>query len=82
MALKTSKHAIALIQAHGGMDTTKKRRKRAFGAAKAKKDAKAYIVPTCRSESGGEVKGREGKPIAHHSRHGNDNYVAYSMLAM
>jgi hypothetical protein len=33
------------------MGTTKKRRNRAFGAAKAKKDAKAYIAPTCRFES-------------------------------
>ena len=81
MALKTSKHAIAPIQAHAGMDTTK-RRKRAFGAAKVKNDAKAYIAPTCRFESGGEVKGREGKPIAHYSRHGNNNCVAYSMLVM
>ena len=43
------------------MGITKKRRRRAFGAAKAKKDAKVYIAPTCRFESGGEVKGREEK---------------------
>ncbi len=80
--MKMTNHAIAPIQAHVGMGTTKKRRKHAFKAAKAKKDAKAYITPTYRFESGGEVKGREGKPIVHHSHHGNDNCIAYSMLAM
>lgn len=66
------------------MGTTKKRRNRARGAAKAKKDAKAYIAPTCRFESvkGGDGREGEGETQAHHSRHGNDNCVAYSMLAM
>jgi hypothetical protein len=41
------------------MGTTKKRRNRAFGAAKAKKDAKAYIAPTCRIFE--SVKGGEGE---------------------
>jgi hypothetical protein len=44
-ALKTSKHAMALMQAHAGMGTTKKRRNCARGAAKAKKEARAYIAP-------------------------------------
>ena len=64
------------------MGTTKKRRKRVFGAAKAKKDAKAYIAPTCgESIKRGKGKGR-GKTTTHHLRHGSDNCVAYSMLAM
>jgi hypothetical protein len=33
------------MQAHAGMGNTKKRRNRAFGGAKAKKDANAYIAP-------------------------------------
>jgi hypothetical protein len=33
------------MQAHAGMGTTKKRRNCARGAAKAKKDARAYIAP-------------------------------------
>jgi len=60
-ALYTSKHAIAPIQAHAGMGTTKKRRNRAFGAAKAKKDARAYIAPASRSESVREYSTRFGE---------------------
>jgi hypothetical protein len=40
---------MAPMQAHAGMGTTKKRRNRAFGAAKAKKDAKPYIAPAPRT---------------------------------
>lgn len=36
---------MAPMQAHAGMGTTKKRRNFARGAAKAKKDARAYIAP-------------------------------------
>ena len=36
---------MAPMQAHAGMGTTKKRRNCARGAAKAKKDARAYIAP-------------------------------------
>jgi hypothetical protein len=66
------------------MGTTKKRRNRARGAAKAKKDAKAYIAPICRFESvkGGNGREEEGETQAHHSRRGNDNCAGYSMLAM
>jgi hypothetical protein len=41
---------MAPMQAHPGMGITKKRRKRAFGAANAKKDAKAYIAPAPRTD--------------------------------
>jgi hypothetical protein len=43
------------------MRTTKKRRNGAFGAAVAKKDAKAYTAPTCRFESGNGKEEEETK---------------------
>ncbi len=43
--LYTSKQAMPPMHAQAGIGSTKKSRNRARGAAKAKKDAKAYIAP-------------------------------------
>ena len=44
-ALYTSKQAMPPIHAQAGIGSTKKSRNLAWGAAKAKKDARAYIAP-------------------------------------
>jgi hypothetical protein len=44
---------MAPMQAHAGMGTIKKRRNCARGAAKAKKEARAYIAPESSPTRGG-----------------------------
>ncbi len=78
-ALYTSRQAMPPMHAQAGIGNTKKSRNCARGAAKAKKDAKAYIAPArcdVREERTSDSK------AAYRSRRANDSCVLCSTLAI